>query len=310
MKLTKAAFPLIFISFIIVIAVLHASCGDNLKPKWEYLVDNPLNYDITIKIDEKEYVIPAKTTVPVEVTQGKHTVTYNGSTAKFVTKVNNSTSVTIMNPTLSNYMLHAYIFVCENARSKNTSRLYEQNSYEYDSDFGVVKLPVQVVNSLFIDRTHSYWSFGLDEDTTSAVRSTNPSKQVIYKKLFREDDYFREFAGELPPGIVFPVNPWKLSDQPAYVFPVELLMCDCEAANEAIRQLGKKCDDVIANSDDLFQDVEQLAHHALTDVFSEMNEKCSSQYNPGRNDSEYQKTFEALGQTMKYMTDASTFIVK
>jgi len=310
MKLTKATNPIIFLSLITVMAIFNVSCGDAFKPKWEYLVDNPLNYDITIKIDEKEYLIPAQTTVPVEITQGRHTLTYNGSSAKFVTKVNSNTSVTIMNPTLSNYMLHSYIFERENARNKNTSRLYDQNSYEYDSDFGVVKLPVQVINSLFVDRTHTYWSFGLDEDATSAVRSTSPSKQVIYKKLFRDADYFREFAGELPPSIVFPVNRWKLSDQPAYVFPVELLMCDCEAANEAIRQLGKKCDDVIANSNDIFQDVAQLANHALTDVFSEMNEKCSAQYNPGRNDSEYKKTFEALGRTMKYMTDASTFIVK
>ena len=50
------------IQFIIAMSIiLFTSCIDNLGPGWEYQVDNPLDKEIVIKIDKKEYTIPAQT---------------------------------------------------------------------------------------------------------------------------------------------------------------------------------------------------------------------------------------------------------
>lgn len=261
---------------IVLPALLSAACGDAPVPTWEYLADNPLDRAIAIKIDDREYVIPASGTLPIEVAQGRHTLTYNGSSAKFVTKVNGEKTATILNPTLSNYVLHGYSLAGKEAKRADTA-----------------EWPAEVIHSLFIDRAHSYWSFGLDEDADLASRCGGPSQHVVYKKLFRAADYRKAFAGELPATLVFPENNGTLSNQPAYAFPVEWLLGDCEETNEALKELGRKCDDAIARSDHLARDVEQLAHVALARAY------------PGSDE-----TFEKLSQVMKYMTDASTFIVK
>lgn len=299
----------IFQFWIVALLLSTVSCDDVLKSSWEYQIDNPLDTEIVIKIDEKEYTIPAKTTQDVKITEGKHTLTYNGSSVNFVTKANSQKSVTVMNPTLSNYMLHAYFYISEKARTNDVSALYEANSYTYNSDAGIVQLPVKVLNALFIEKNHDNWALGLDQDAKSEIRSSVPGKKKVFCKLYREAEYMEELAEELPEGIVFPVNKLKLSEQPAYVFPTESFLCDCEVANEFVRDLESRWKKMIADPSDIFQDVGRLSYDAVVETTS-MDRECGEQFNPGRDDKAYKEAWKRLSREMKYLTDASSFIVE
>lgn len=296
----------------VALLVLNTSCGDALKPTWDYQVDNPLDKEIMIKIDDKEYAIPAQTTKEIKITQGKHTLTYNGSSVNFVTKVNSQKSVTIMNPTLSNYMMHAYFYISEKARNNDVTALYEKHSHEYESAEGTVSIPVIVINSLFMEKTQYNWTFGLEQVAKEEIRSTVPGgkKRAVYK-LYREADYRKELAEELPDGVIFPVNARTLSELPPYVFPADSLMCDCDVANEYIRELETKWNEIIADPSDIFQEVGKLRYDALMEEQSgKLKEQCTTQYNPERDDTKYKETMSKLNKVMNYLTNSTSFIVK
>lgn len=294
------------------LVLFSTSCLDSLKPGWKYLVDNPLDTDIVIQIDQKEYTIPARTTQPISISQGRHTLTYNGSSVDFVTKVNSNKSVTIMNPTLSNYMLHANFYIQRNARNKDIAAVYDENSYEYQSDSGLVKLPVRVLNLLFIDKTHHHWAFGLEDDVKSELSSSYPGKKKVFHKLYRESDYKKEFPEEVAIGVVFPINSKKLSEQPAYVFPAGSFMCDCDALNAFVEDLESRWNKMIADPSNIFQDVAKLSYDVTAEFGqnSKSSQQCSTQFNPGRDDKELKETLSRLSEETRYMSDASTFIVK
>lgn len=287
---------------------IMGACSD-MGPGWEYLVDNPLDKDITITIDGKNYNIAAKTTEKIELKQGKHTLTYDGGSASFVTKVNSNKSVTLMNPTLSNYILHANIYIRKGSRS-NGQKLYEENTWDYNSDQGVVRLPIKVLNDLFMDKTHHHWAFGLEQDAKEKVSTTAPSKQVVFHKLYRQEDYLKEFAKELPAGLVLPINSKTLNEQPAHVFPVESLTSDCEEANREIKELEKRWQKMIADPSDIFQDVAALSYDVTATLHGKLNKACGTQYNPGRDETQFKEALDRLHKEMRYLTDASTFIVK
>ncbi|MFV0589392.1 hypothetical protein, partial [Bacteroides reticulotermitis] len=94
-----------------------------------------------------------------------------------------------MNPTLSNYMLHANFYIRTNVKNKDISAVFDANSYEYNSDIGTVKLPVRVLNTLFIEKRHTNWSFGLEDDVKEKVGSSYPGKKKVFHKLYREAQY-------------------------------------------------------------------------------------------------------------------------
>jgi len=300
----------VFGLLIAALVMVNVSCGDALKPGWEYMVDNPLDKEITFKIDNKEYTIPADSTMPIKVTQGKHTLTYNGSSANFITKVNSNKSVTIMNPTLSNYMIHAYVYISSKSRSKDVSAIYEENSHEYNSNEGLVKLPVKVVNSLFIDKTNNHWAFFLDQEAKPEVSTSSPGKKIVFPKIFREADYMKEFVSELPQGVVFPKNTKSLSEQAPYIFPTEALLSDCEGGNKYVKEIGDRCAKILASSEDVFQDIAQLAFYALSEAHPNMTKECSTQYNPGRDDKLFKEKLGELSKEMTFLTNSSSFIVK
>lgn len=289
--------------------VTMASCGDSFKETWTYQVDNPLESEITIKIDDKEYAIPAKTSSEVKLTQGKHTLTYDGSSVNFVTKVNSNKHTTIMNPTLSNYIMYAYFYVRENAKNDDITALYERSSREYQSDAGIVKLPAKVIHTLFIEQTHNDWQFGLDEGAKEAMRSTTPGTKKVLYKIYREDEFKKEHAEELPEGIIFPTNTQKLSAQPVYTFPTEELLCDCDAANEFVKELAERLDQILADPSDIFQAVGRWYYDAISGQ-SGIDQQCSTRFNPERDDKAYKEAMSKLSKASKFVSNSSSFIVK
>lgn len=291
--------------------LVNSSCGDMFKETWEYLADNPLDKEITLQIDGKEYAIPAKTTKSIKLEQGKHTLTYNGASVNFVTKVNSNETVTLLNPTLSNYLLNAQFYVKEGAKNDDVSRLYKESCREYQSEEGTVELPVKVLNSLFIEKSQNEWMFGLDEDAREQIRSgkINPGSKHVFYKLYREVDYRSEMAEELPKGVVFPSNPNTLANQPVYAFPIKKLTSDCDAANEYFKEMGERVDNIIANPDDIFQEMGRLLHGTLMDLNS-LDSECSTKNNPDRDDSMYKAAIKEMHKEIKYLSYVSTFITK
>lgn len=307
MKMNTKTFLKILVLYF---AVFLTAC-DNLYPTWEYLVDNPLDTDIVIKVDDKEYTIPAKTTQPIGITQGKHTLTYNGSSVNFVTKINSNKSETIMNPTLSNYLLHAYFYVREDMENKNVDKLYEESCVDYQCNEGIVKLPVEVINTLFIEKVHTPWMFGLDEEPTDQINLSHTRKKNVIHKLFREADYRKTFASELPEGVIFPENSKKLSEQAPYRFPTELLMSDCDAANKYMKELENRWKKILDNPDEIFQEVAMMYFEAGQQGASgsELQKQCGANFNPGRDDKSFKDALDQMHKVLRYLSDGSTFIV-
>ncbi|NDV68010.1 hypothetical protein [Dysgonomonas sp. 25] len=303
---TKVILPLLVATFILV----FTSCVENLGPGWGYLVDNPLDKDIVINIDDKDYTIPADSSRTIKLSKGKHTLTYDGSSVNFVTKVSGNKSVTIMNPTLSNYMLHAYIYVKKNYNIKGTDDIYAENSHEYKSDVGAVMLPVKVVNSLFIEKNHHQWSFGLNQEAKTEVGTSYPGRYHVFHKIYREEDYRNAFAEELPPGIVFPANAKKLNELPPYKFPVEEMMSDCEVANNYMKEMAEKWNETIATSTDILQSEARFNQQFHFKIRGEMIEGCSTDYNPNRDETSFNAAMDRLNEELRYISDASSYIVE
>lgn len=299
---------IIFIFLLAMLTSITSSCLD-VGPKWEYLVDNPLNNEITIKIDDKEYKIPANTTEIIKLTQGKHTLSYNGSSANFVTKVNSNKYLTIMNPTLSNYLIYSKIYIKEGYRITGRQE-YESYMHEYNSDQGIVRLPIEVLNTLFIDKANIPWTFGLDEDFTDTVSSTSPYKVRTVRKIYRETDYLNNFGQELPAKIVFPKNTKKLNEQPPYVFPAESFISDCDEFNKVAKELEIRWQKMIAEPANIFQDAASLGFDLASSFRNRLNKACSTQYNPNRDETQFEAAFKRLSQETSYISGASTFIVK
>lgn len=302
---------------VLIILGLNISCSNTyrLQPKWEYQVDNPLSTDITIKVDNSKYKIPAKSTLPIKLSQGKHTLTYNGSSVNFVTKVNSNKNVTIMNPTLSNYMIYSIIYVKKEAKNNSVSEYAPLYNNEYQLDKGgVVELPVKVLNSLFIDRANYHWTYGLDEEMKAKVDpSASPKERalILYRieptKLYREEDYIKEFSKEWPAyWPKFPVNSKPLSEQTPYIFPTLSLITDCDVK---VKEYEGKWNKIIANPSDVFHDVEKLSHDVASAVVDESGD-INKKYSIRRYNTDFKTAKDELNKEIKYLTNASSFIVK
>lgn len=214
--------------------MFYTSCDTLPKDMIEYQIDNPLDHEIVVSIDEKEYNIPSgRGMLFLRLKQGRHTLAYDGDTVSFIIKVNpKNRPAVIVNPTLSNYMLHTYHI---DKWSNDTCYISHSHGYEYQSEEGMVRLPVSVENSFFIEvKDYRGWSFGPNKGKPEvANKEVPPVDYKLYRyrsidknlllRIYREADYLAEFDKDLPEGIVFPVNSKKLSEQPVYKLDDESL---------------------------------------------------------------------------------------
>lgn len=295
-------------ALVMAVLLLATSCGD-LSEKWEYQLDNPLETEMNITVDGKDYVIPAKTVETIKLAEGKHSLTYNGTTINFLTKVNSNVAVTIINPTLSNYLFYADVYVSEKAKNKNASSTYAGLLNEYDSEEGIVELPVVVRNSLFIEQSLNEWKYGINDKMGEKIMVDEHTQKKVVRKVYREADFREEFAEDLPTNIVFSSNKMTLNQVSPYALPVEALKCDCEAANQYMEELGERLNAILDAPENLTQQINLLAHGVLMDQGS-LNQECAAQYNPGVDDTSYKEAIQKLTREMTYLTKLSTFIVK
>lgn len=200
-------------------SVLFVACGKATSSKGnDYWIDNPTSNEITVKIDEQEFIIPAESNVVANLSWGKHTMDYNGERINFFCKPggnNVEQAQTFINPTQSNYVIYNQLFlVADNPRAteefvnwflrenRDSIIYYEGGKKQKDL------LPFSVDNSLFVTKSNISWDLFLNEELPNDLLIRNPfvikdNNEVVEnnnlqgdrfqeskKKLFREKDFW------------------------------------------------------------------------------------------------------------------------
>ncbi|MFT3993631.1 MAG: hypothetical protein QM660_04945 [Dysgonomonas sp.] len=219
---------------IITLCVFFASCSSLLDDSGKiYWIDNPLDHEITVKIDDAEHKIAPKSSIKVKIEYGTHELSYDGQKVKFIAKP--CFSLVVLNPTLSNYISYAeiYYYSDSDAATDRGERLLNSFSQDYDFGDGVIeKVPFRVFNSFIIEGYVGKWDYDLDtslpeEIVTNVAKGVNLSADMKIK-LFREEEFI-EFIGE-DLGLQRP-KITKLDDlAPQQVIDEEYLSFDCEKA--------------------------------------------------------------------------------
>jgi len=270
------------------LAILSISCRTIHKqdfwPDANYLVDNPLEVDIVIKVDEQEYNIPAKSSKTIMILPGKHTLTYNESSVKFINKIKTvnkpNQDLIIINPTLSNYILKAQY----------------KNGHSAGAGF-----QVKVLNMLFIEKAHHEWSYGLNESGKSKPQIKVPKEQLILYKLYREQDYREIFDKNPSANLVIPVIANTLNELSNYKFPTDSLLGDCLKANTYVSELEKKWNELISNPQYLARDVSMLKFDYSSRISKEILKECSE---------DHMNTINKIQEVLNYLNKTNVFIVK
>lgn len=235
--------------FFIFWSVLLISCDDRnaAKPK-VFWMDNPTSSPIMVVIDDMNYELPANSGANIEINFGKHTLTYNGETVRFVVKPNDQNCV--INPTLSNYIFYNEMYVVEGREDKVAAE-YEKIKKAYLFPFvletnDTISVPFKVIqNTLFIEQYEYFWHFGVTQPYTNVrLNMDNTSAATVNRsKVFREDDFLKYIGIEnLPKGFVIKPAAMKLSDLKPYEYISDDVIAGCINEKEALEKIKIKFD--------------------------------------------------------------------
>lgn len=210
------------LGLLLLMSVLFVACGKAISSKGnDYWIDNPTSNEITVKIDEQEFIIPAESNVVANLSWGKHTMDYKGERINFFCKPAGyfvDKARTFLNPTQSNYVIYNQLFMApEDPRATEdfVDWFMQMNSDSIAiSEKGIKSkefLPFSVDNSLFITKSNVSWDYFLDEDLPEELIFRSPLvfrsnrkllKDANYqagqfqeskKKIFREKDFWTHF---------------------------------------------------------------------------------------------------------------------
>lgn len=185
----------------LIVSATLFSCSQ--ASKGTYWIDNPTNQEIKVSIDETEYIIPANSGLDVEIEYGKHTLKYNDQSINVFVKSSADKKV-IINPTQSNYINFAQLYVVDGTDEETFNKFYEGfikvNGDSLDFKVGEDTLrmfaPMKVYNNLFIENTVNSWDYALDEafpSNATIFTDTGEHYQTSKKKIFREKDFWNFF---------------------------------------------------------------------------------------------------------------------
>lgn len=189
---------------ILTVSLILSSLFSCSKPsRGTYLIDNPTNENITVSVDDAEYVVPANSGLDVEIEYGRHILKYNGQSITIFVK-NSADKRVIVNPTLSNYVIYSQLYVTDDASEEEFNSFYESfikiNGDSIDLKIGddTTRLfaPIKVYNDLFIEATENGWDYAINEelpDAASIFTDTGKHFQTSKKKIFREKDFWDFF---------------------------------------------------------------------------------------------------------------------
>lgn len=205
------------------ISLFLMSCSMDGSMGKEYWIDNPTANEITVQIDETNYVIPSESGMNVFLNWGKHKLTYNNESLNFFVK-SGSPLPAFINPTQSNYINNCHVFIVqEDSRATDDYiewlSLTNGDSVSMEINGERVKeyVSFSVQNDVFIDAALKSWDYFINEDVPDNVVLSRPIVtkrnrsllndknykegpfQTTKQKLYREQDflnYMKKFTDE------------------------------------------------------------------------------------------------------------------
>lgn len=244
------------------VAVMGMSCtNSNQHPTTKAMsIDNPLATEIVVKLDDVSYTIPAQTSQQIELSVGKHQLTYNGETVNFISKYCDQGA--IINPTLSPYVFFHKLYVdpdnLERA-AEQWAKFEKESLHDYTLEDGtVIQVPLRVTNDLFIEQYEYYWHYGIDTPFPNASAISEDYSYlsvVVFSKMFRLPDfeaYLVENEALLPDGMYIKGNgPTRLSDLKPFQLVDSSITYPCDKTNEMIHAVEQKFDSlsIVSNSE-------------------------------------------------------------
>jgi hypothetical protein len=216
-------------TFLFVCGFTLCSCFDgSSSTKITRMIDNPTENEIKLAIDGNELIIPAQSNINYTFEYGKHNLTYNNESLDFIVKPAKFGTPGFINPTQSNYILHTFIYATTNTSAEDFDKKYEEalNNVNVilNGEQTEVRLPIKVINDIFIEHNHKNWDFSLDDDPLDELVEDvgkNQSVQFSRVKIFRVNDYIKFLKdNELEDDFIFPNKSVKLSEINQNVFPI------------------------------------------------------------------------------------------
>jgi len=164
----------------ILVVTLVAGCGSKSV---DFLIDNPTDKALKLRIDDTNYDIPAHQSTAVAMKAGEHSMDAP-STGKLKFVVYADRQGGLVNPTLSDYVIVSEAFVTGESKLKNFS---PAGGGPFQLDGVTYNGPFKLVNSLFIDKD---WRFGLNEPFPSSATGYDAGMGGnIFRKIFRAPEF-------------------------------------------------------------------------------------------------------------------------
>lgn len=293
------------------ILILIFLCGfvyscDNSPQTKSYWVDNPTDKEITVIIDNNNYVIPALSGQNVMLPYGKHALTYNNESVNFML-VPCDQSV-VINPTLSNYVLFykMYYNVDKGLNEKEVANMQSAYVHPLVKEAGdTIMVPFQVLNPLFIERYQYYWNLGLGESLGDNIKleyvgSADDLSTVKRSKLFREKDFLT--YSEMSNDIKLPVEYKSFKDfKPISLFD-DLEKCDCEDGQQYIELQKARFDSL-----QVAQNIEDIKH--LMSKLKGIGDDTSALDHCRQEGSNYVKVFSKMKKEIKDKLGAKNALI-
>lgn len=306
---------LTLLTCIVSVCLLLASCSTSIfdDSSKKYVIDNPLDQEITIKLDGTEHKIAAKSSIDAEITYGAHELTYNDQTVKFIAKP--CEKPVVLNPTLSNYVAYAEVYYYENTKVAESRGKLLLKSFSRDYKFPngkVKKVPFRVFNSFIIEGEEGQWNFGVNapfpKEVTKTVNENLRLTAEMKVKLFRE----QEFIDFMDNGIQLrKPEITKLSDLVAQdIIDEKFLKFDCEQAQPIGDSLKIYFDKLNTTSGtefveayEVFANITDIKKNVVTRLFTpELRATCKN--------SNFSTNEEGVTEAIRNMQNINAWIIK
>ncbi|WP_413532574.1 hypothetical protein [Empedobacter brevis] len=174
---------LIVCGLIALIVIIYNSF---LNKKDGYVIDNPSNKTLTIKINDKDFTIAPQQNARVELKKGKTHIVYNFNNKNVDTIVNITRANGFINPARQEY----YTFTRPYGVRKNKDSIFLSNNIAIENKIyhGIIEKSSQ----LYIENFY----YNIDQDYPKMfIKSAGSEKATDLSKIFNKED-FKQFYFE------------------------------------------------------------------------------------------------------------------
>lgn len=175
---------------IALLALLMAGCDSSPK----FSINNPTTNAIHVKIDDKAYDVPPKSSTELSLSQGQHTLDSVTTGNIRFSVCGSSDNEVLINPTLSDFVIVSEIYVSDESQLNHfgsVNRIVTLNNEQWQG-------PFEQVHKLFIDRKWSFDDKTPFPDSQTVVNNRNKSEGIgkISTKLFTANDFIQYVESE------------------------------------------------------------------------------------------------------------------